>query len=118
MIKNNYIFNARIIKVVDGDTVDCILDLGFNIAFNTRLRLNGIDTMETNDKDIVKKELGLKAKARVIELILNKDVTLQSFKTDKYGRYLANIYLGDINVNQLLITEGLAVPYFGGTKLV
>jgi len=53
MIKNNYIFNARIIKVVDGDTVDCILDLGFNIAFNTRLRLNGIDTMETNDKDIV-----------------------------------------------------------------
>jgi len=65
-----------------------------------------------------KKELGLKAKARVIELILNKDVTLQSFKTDKYGRYLANIYLGDINVNQLLITEGLAVPYFGGTKLV
>ena len=118
MIKNNYIFNAKISKVIDGDTIDAIVDLGFSVKFETRLRLNGIDTMETHDKDSVKKELGLKAKSRVIELLLNKDVTLQSFKTDKYGRYLADVYINDINVSELLITENLAVPYFGGTKLV
>ena len=112
----SYVYKAKIINVVDGDTVDAIIDLGFGVSFNTRLRLSGIDTMETNDKDATKKALGLKAKERVKELLTNKDVTLQSFKEDKYGRYLAEIYVNDIQVNQLLINEGLAVPYFGGTK--
>jgi len=112
----SYVYKAKIINVVDGDTVDAIIDLGFGVSFNTRLRLAGIDTMETNDKDAAKKALGLKAKERVKELLTNKDVTLQSFKEDKYGRYLAEIYVNDIQVNQSLINEGLAVPYFGGTK--
>jgi len=112
----SYAYKAKIINIVDGDTVDAVIDLGFGVMFNTRLRLNGIDTMETNDKDAAKKALGLKAKERVKELLTNKDVALQSFKEDKYGRYLAEIYVNDIQVNQLLINEGLAVPYFGGTK--
>lgn len=112
----SYAYKAKIINIVDGDTVDAVIDLGFGVMFNTRLRLNGIDTMETNDKDATKKSLGLKAKERTKELLTNKDVILQSFKEDKYGRYLADIYLNNVNINQQLISEGLAVPYFGGTK--
>lgn len=112
----SYVYRAKITKVVDGDTVDVIIDLGFGVSFNTRLRLSGIDTMETNDRDAVKKALGLKAKERVKELLVGKEVTLQSFKADKYGRYLAEIYVDGLMVNNQLITEGLAVPYHGGTK--
>lgn len=117
MFTPDYTYKATITKVVDGDTVDAIVDLGFTVSVNIRFRLYGIDTMETNSRDPEKKALGLEAKRRAIDLLLGANVKLKSHKTDKYGRWLAEIYLpDDTNFNQLLITERLAVPYFGGTK--
>ena len=118
MITQDYVYNAQITKVVDGDTVDAIVDLGFTVSVNIRFRLYGIDTMETTDKDEAKRALGLKAKQFVTEKLLNQTVTLRSHKTDKYGRWLAEIFLNNESINQLLLTEGLAVEYFGGTKSV
>lgn len=106
-----YVYLARITRVIDGDTVDATVDLGFDISFNIRLRLNGIDTMEIRDRDPEKRAQGLVAKQRMIELVEGQEVIIESHKTDKYGRYLADIYLNEVNINQQLITEGLAVPY-------
>ena len=116
MIKTQYIYNAKITNVVDGDTVDAEVDLGFTVFVRVRFRLYGIDTMETNDKDVAKREQGLKAKQYVHNALLGKDVTLESFKTDKYGRWLAEIFVDGNSINKQLLTEGLAVEYFGGAK--
>lgn len=113
-----YLYSAKVTNVVDGDTIDAEVDVGFMMTAKIRFRLYGIDTMETNDKDPVKKELGLRAKNLVKELIEGKQVVLQTYKTDKYGRWLAEVYLGEYSVNVKLIKEGLAVAYFGGTKEV
>jgi micrococcal nuclease len=116
MLKNNYVYNAKVIKVVDGDTIDVKIDLGFAIFIDTRIRLASIDTMETNAKDPSVRAMGLKAKNYLEALILGKTVTLETFKSDKYGRYLATVYLGGRSVNLQLIQEGLAVYYYGGKK--
>lgn len=118
MLTQDYVYNATIENVVDGDTVDAVVDLGFTVLVKIRFRLYGLDTMETNDKDETKRALGLKAKEFLKDKLLNVKVTLKSHKTDKYGRWLAEIYLPDgSNVNNTLLTEGLAVPYFGGAKV-
>lgn len=111
MFKQNYVYNAKVINIVDGDTVDVNVDLGFNIFFKVRLRLNGINTPELKESDPVKREMANKAKARVAELIKDRDVIIESRKMDKYGRYLADIYVDSLHVNQQLISEGLAVSY-------
>lgn len=111
MIKQQYVYHAHIINVVDGDTIDANVDLGFNVFFKVRLRLNGIDTPELRDSNPELKALGFKAKQRVIELIKDRMVVIESRKVDKYGRYLADVYLNSININQQLISEGLAVPF-------
>lgn len=110
-------YSARVHEIIDGDTIDVSLDLGFNIQHIIRLRLYGINAPETKTKDLHEKELGLKAKARLSELILSKVVTIKTHKTsDKYGRYLAEIYLDENNINKVLISEGLAKEYFGGKR--
>lgn len=106
-----YVYRAHVKRVVDGDTVDAVVDLGFRITIDVRLRLMGIDTMEIRDRDPEKRAHGMKAKQRMIELVEGRDVVIESHKTDMYGRYLADIYLNEVNINQQLITEGLAVPY-------
>jgi len=111
MIAQRYVYHAQIINVVDGDTVDANVDLGFNIFFKVRLRLNGINTAELKDADATKRAAGNRAKERVTELLKGRNVVIESRKIDKYGRYLADIYLDSVNINQQLITEGLAVPY-------
>lgn len=119
-LKSDYYYDAVVNNVVDGDTIDVAVDLGFNIFTNMRLRLNGIDTKETNSKIAEDRELAQKAKEFVIHKILNKKVLLETFKPDKYGRYLANVYIDNnidsFSINTMLINEGLAVPYFGGAK--
>lgn len=109
-----YVYNALVTNVVDGDTIDATVYLGFYVAASIRFRLKGINTPEMNDSDPVIREAAQRAKKRVQDLILNKQVSLRSFKTDKYGRWLADIYLDqNSTINNLLINEGLAVAYTG-----
>ena len=114
-----YEYSAKIRRVVDGDTVDITLDLGFDILYNNRIRLYGIDTPESRTRDLEEKKLGLAAKERVKELCpVGSTVTVKTTKDGrgKYGRILGEIYVDDLNVNQQLIKEGHAVEYFGGSK--
>ena len=114
-----YEYKATIRRVVDGDTVDVTLDLGFNIMYNSRIRLLGIDTPESRTRDLEEKKRGLAAKDRVKELCpVGSSVTLKTTKDGrgKFGRILGEIFVDDINVNQQLVSEGHAVEYFGGKK--
>ena len=114
-----YEYKATIRRVVDGDTVDVTLDLGFNILYNSRIRLLGIDTPESRTRDLEEKARGLAAKDRVKELCpVGSSVILKTTKDGrgKFGRILGEIFVGDINVNQQLVSEGHAVEYFGGKK--
>ena len=105
--------------MVDGDTVDVTLDLGFDILYNNRIRLHGIDAPESRTSDQEEKVRGLAAKDRVKELCpVGSTVTIKTVKDGrgKFGRILGEIYVGDVNVNKQLIKEGHAVEYFGGKK--
>jgi len=106
---------ARVLEVIDGDTVDVSIDLGFSVQHTIRVRLYGINTPETRTRNKEEKQKGLAAKARLKELIEGKFVNIKTKKdeTEKFGRYLAEIYIDGVNVNQTLITEGHAKEYFG-----
>ena len=112
MIKTDYIYNAKITNVVDGDTVDMTVGLGFNTYINERFRLAHIDTAELNSSDPELRKLATDAKLFMIAY-MNLDVTIKSYKKDKYGRFLAEIYLpGDTeSLNTKLLNAGLAKPY-------
>ena len=110
-MNNFYIYKATCVGVYDGDTVTLDIDLGFNHSMNNqKIRLFGINTPEVRG---VEREAGLISKQRVKDLILLKNVILISHKdkTGKYGRWLGTIIVDGINVNQLLLDEGLAKPY-------
>ena len=112
-----YQYKAKLIRVIDGDTVDLNVDLGFKVFMEIRFRLKGIDTPEIRGSE---KEAGLVAKKFIVEVLtagdINKDITVTSEKTGKFGRWLGTIFVGDINVNELMINQGHAVAYFGGKK--
>lgn len=106
-----FVYQATVDYIVDGDTVDVTIDLGFKIYSKQRIRLNGIDTPERGQP------LYAEAKARVTELLEGKTVTLKTYKVSKFGQYLGDFLVDDgPTINQTLINEGLAKPYFGGTK--
>ena len=116
-----YEYRATIRRVVDGDTVDVTLDLGFNILYNSRIRLLGIDTPESRTRDLEEKARGLAAKDRVKELCpVGSSVTLKTTKDGrgKFGRILGEIFVSGVvqSINQLLVEEGHAVEYDGGKK--
>lgn len=112
-----YEYEAKVTKIVDGDTIDVEIDLGFDITIKQRLRLKGIDTPETKTKNKEEKELGLKAKRITEECIRGaKSIIVKTYKDDKYGRILADVIADGVNVNQKLINEGFAVAYDGGKK--
>lgn len=114
-----YELTAFIKRVVDGDTVIATVDCLFDVKIDMTLRLFGIDTPELTSKVSAERATAKAAKARLIQLVEGKNIKIQSYKEkEKYGRYLAELIVGDVNINQLLITEGLATPYFGGTKNV
>ena len=123
-----YIYRAKLERVVDGDTIDALIDVGFDIWIKKRIRYKGIDTWESRTRDLNEKKLGLAAKARnkeLLESVSNKSgyFRIKSYGTGKYGRVLADIFVQDkegneINVNQQLIKEGHAYIYEGGTKKV
>lgn len=114
-----HIYSAKVLKVIDGDTIDTDLDLGFRIHTNVRFRLNGIDTPELNQSDATLKLKAQQAKQFLEEQILGKDVVIMSHKTDKYGRWLADVSLVGFDcptINDQLITLGLAKKYFGESR--
>ena len=108
----------RVIKCYDGDTITVAFKLpDCPQIYRMSVRLDGIDCPEIKGKTPEEKECAKLAKARVESLILGKIVFLRDVKTEKYGRALATVIIDDINVNELLIAERLAVQYNGGTKV-
>ena len=112
-----FVYNATLERIIDGDTIDVTLDLGFNVKLHKqRCRLAGIDTPESRTKNLEEKALGLKAKERLKELCIGS-FKIQSLGTGKYGRILAIPYTEDgQDVCEILVNEGHAVEYWGGTK--
>ena len=111
---------GRVIKVYDADTITIASKLPYSDSplYRLSVRLNGIDTPEIKGKDITdeEKEAAKMARGFVSNLVLNKFVRLENVATEKYGRILADVYIGDIHLNHLLIKERYAVLYDGGTK--
>lgn len=103
-----YTYKATIINVIDGDTVDAIIDMGFKIHTTQRLRLNRIDTEEMHDANLEKRKLAIEAKEYLRNTLLNKEVIIETRKSDSFGRWLAEIVCEDININNVLLEKNLA----------
>ena len=121
-----YIYRGKLERVVDGDTIDALIDVGFDIWIKKRIRYSGIDTWESRTRNLEEKAKGLEAKARNKELLMEVSskpgyFRLKSFGVGKYGRVLGEIYIQDSNknticINNQLINEGHAYIYEGGKK--
>jgi len=111
--EQRYLYNAELIRVIDGDTIDAWIDLGFNITVRRRIRLWGIDAPETRTLDLVEKVEGKKAMERLAEILnVNRGIfAVRSVGIDKYGRCLGEIYIQDVNINKQLLAEGLVDIY-------
>ena len=114
-------YNAVLDRVIDGDTVDATIDLGFDTWKKTRIRFYGINTPESRTRDLEEKKRGLAAKDRLIEILKanNNKFVLKSHGVGKYGRCLGELYvetLGETSVQQTLINEGHGVAYYGGKR--
>ena len=113
----------KVESVVDGDTIDVLIDLGFDILFQSRVRLAGIDTPESRTKDLKEKALGLESKEYLKKVLKDaKSVVIKTEKMDsseKYGRILGWVYInGDtISLNDMMINDGYAWGYLGDTKV-
>jgi micrococcal nuclease len=113
----------KVENVVDGDTIDVLIDLGFDILFQSRVRLAGIDTPESRTKDLKEKALGLESKEYLKKALKDaKSVIIKTEKMDsseKYGRILGWVYVnGDtVSLNDMMINDGYAWGYLGDTKV-
>jgi micrococcal nuclease len=113
----------KVENVVDGDTIDVLIDLGFDILFHSRVRLAGIDTPESRTKDLKEKALGLESKEYLKKALKDaKSVVIKTEKMDsseKYGRILGWVYInGDtVSLNDMMINDGYAWGYMGDTKV-
>ena len=114
-----YEYKCKLVKVVDGDTVDVDIDLGFGVWLqNQRIRMYGIDAPESRTSDKVEKVYGMAAKDFVIKWTNAGDLVLKTFKDGKgkYGRILGELWYNDVNINQRMIEEHHAVKYYGQSK--
>jgi endonuclease YncB( thermonuclease family) len=112
---------GRVIKVYDGDTITIASKLPIKKSpiYRFSVRLNGIDTPEMKGAGVTEEEKNAAHQAQkfVSDLILNKYVRLENIQNEKYGRILADVYIGDIHLNELLLKERYAISYNGGTKI-
>ena len=125
---DKYIYRAKLDRVVDGDTIDAMIDVGFDIWVKKRIRYMGMDAWESRTRDLEEKKKGLAAKARVIELLEETSskpgyFRLKSHGVGKYGRVLGELFIQDtdgnsICINEQLKIEGHAYEYFGGKKQI
>ena len=108
----------EVLKVVDGDTIDVLIDLGFGLTKKERVRVAGIDTPESRTRNLYEKYLGLEAKAYLEEQLLEDDITIKTEKDGKYGRMLVWLYRkGEtISIQERMINKGYGWSYDGGTK--
>ena len=116
-------YNGTLVRVLDGDTIDCYIDLGFDLKIKKRIRYMGIDTWESRTRDLDEKKKGLAAKARNKELLEAGTFKIVSHGTGKFGRVLGEVFIEILeparrleSVNQILIDEGHAYEYDGGKK--
>lgn len=113
----------QVLRVVDGDTIDVDIDLGFDISFTSRVRLAGIDTPESRTTDKKEKALGLEVKQRLKELLSkSSSLVIRTEKpdsTEKYGRILGWLFIdgAEKSINEGLIADGYAWGYMGDTKI-
>ncbi len=110
-MKKLFNYNAKVTNVVDGDTVDATVDLGFNVSTNVRIRLAGINAPEMKSSDKLEREMAELSKKFLSEKILGKDILLDSTGKDKYGRWVGILYINNVPVNNMLISEGYAQPH-------
>tara|TARA_Y100001963_G_scaffold70914_1_gene98654 strand:+ start:719 stop:1120 length:402 start_codon:yes stop_codon:yes gene_type:complete len=118
---DKFIYSAKLLRVVDGDTCDAMIDLGFDVWIKRRIRFYGVDTWESRTRDKEEKKKGLEAKAytkEMLEISDNGNFTLKSHGTGKYGRVLGEIFIeGEaFSLNDLLKINGHAYEYDGGKK--
>lgn len=117
-------YEAELIKVLDGDTIDCYIDLGFDLKIKKRIRYMGIDTWESRTRDLEEKEKGLAAKEFCKNFCKEGEPAILKTKTydasGKYGRILGEIWsageFADKSLNEYLIEKGHAVEYHGGKR--
>jgi len=119
--KHNY--SAKVLRVVDGDTCDAMIDLGFDTWVKKRIRFYGVDTWESRTRNLEEKKKGLAAKAYVKDLLENSDegkFVLKSYGVGKYGRVLGELFVkgNEKSVNELLKENGHAYEYHGEKKKV
>ena len=124
MDKDPYIYRVKkVLKVVDGDTIDADIDLGFDISLTKRVRLAGIDTPESRTTDLKEKALGLEVKEWLKKRLEGaKDILIKTQlpdSTEKYGRILGKLYINneETSLNNQMIDEGYAWPYEGDKKV-
>ena len=110
----------KVTKVVDGDTIDVVIDLGFDIMYKSRVRLFGIDTPESRTRDLVEKKYGLMSKDFLKDKLKNAEkIVIKTHKgeeTGKFGRILGEIFCDNVNINQQMCDVGHAVAYYGQSK--
>ena len=120
---DKHIYSAKLVRVVDGDTADAMIDLGFNVWVKNRIRFMGVDAWESRTRNLEEKEKGLAAKAYVKDLLENSDegkFLLKSHGVGKYGRVLGELFVkgNEKSVNELLKENGHAYEYHGVKKKV
>tara|TARA_R100000773_G_scaffold22334_1_gene19711 strand:+ start:205 stop:621 length:417 start_codon:yes stop_codon:yes gene_type:complete len=114
-----YEYSCRINRVIDGDSVDVCIDLGFDISFTSSVRLYGIDTPESRTRDPDEKKCGLLAKKFLEDAVKNgKNIIIRTQKDEKgkFGRVLGSLIIDGANINHKMIEENLAVAYYGQSK--
>ena len=123
MDRDPYIYRIKsITKVVDGDTIDADIDLGFDISLTKRIRFAGIDTPESRTTNLKEKAMGLESKEWLKKALEGaKDIIIKTEKpdsTEKYGRIIGHLFINgqETSLNTQMIDEGYALAYDGGTK--
>ena len=113
-----YEYNCEVTRIVDGDTVDVIIDLGFDISYKSRVRLYGIDTPESRTRDKDEKVRGLMSKQYLVDELSKGQVVIKTYKDKKgkFGRVLGEMYVADRNINLMMVDDYMAVKYKGQNK--
>lgn len=113
-----YIYKAKVLKVLDGDSADVLIDLGCNVHIKERIRFYGIDAPETRTRNKIEKEKGLMVKQYVKNAIEGKTIKIKTNEKGKFGRYLATIWYDEKeqSLNDELVEKKMAKAYFGGKR--